>query len=286
MRTYGSREARLVSRDLCHKKHKGMDSMSTASQNRSYIVKSIGLCVANPTGAKKKPCVMIAYAIGNTENDIRMLSVPLPKKTLYTREELLACIAKAENARTVQYLDFDGEDKDIYVCRPEQGEVLEIVPRDDFMNRFEAGFAEIQSDFLKFGVEMNSFKIGRKIEARIFDTETPEYERDSYEYALINAYNACLLGRVFSESEFQLETVDHQRVKREVKQMAAKGVDEVTLYVKPEKQEGQDVVLSYLTEPINVIDGDDKSLKIYRISYWKHIKDYSITRYVSNGEEI
>ena len=240
------------------------------------MLKSMGLCVANPTGRKNRPCVRIAYAMGNTEGDIHMVSVPLPKKKLFTREELLAIVARIEKAKTVQYLDYDGKEKDIYVCRPEHGEIIEIVPRNLRDNRFEEGFAEIQSDILSFGLKTGPIKIGKRIEAEII--EDLEYTRDSYEYALSNAYNACLLGRVFSRPEFQLETEDNRRVKYEVRLLTYKYVDFSTLYVRPEKMVGRDMVLSYLTEPINVIDGDDMSQKIYRICYMKRDMDYFITR--------
>ena len=231
------------------------------------MIKSIGLCVAKPEDRKKKPCVMMAYALGNHLRDIRMLSIPLPKKKLFTREDVLSFIAKTEKVKTVQYLEYDGKEKDIYVCRPDHGEIIEVAPRNQRVNRFEEGFAEIQSDFLKFDLRMEPFKIGRPVKAEIFSADRPAYGQDSYEYALVNAYNACLLGKAFSRPEFHLETGDNCRVKCEVRQITARYVDLNTLYVKPEKREGQTIVQYYLTEPINVIDGEENSLKIYRIQY-------------------
>ena len=95
-----------------------------------------------------------------------MVSVPLPKKKLFTREELLAIVARIEKAKTVQYLDYDGKEKDIYVCRPEHGEIIEIVPRNLRDNRFEEGFAEIQSDILSFGLKTGTIKIGKESKRR------------------------------------------------------------------------------------------------------------------------
>jgi hypothetical protein len=223
-----------------------------------------------------KPCTIMAYALGDNKSDIRMLSIPLPKKNLYTREELLSFIAQAEKAKPIDYMDFDGTEKDIYVCRPESGEIIEIVPRKEFENRFEKGFAEIESDFLKFDLELKPFKIGKPIEAEIIGIGNPKYEQHSYEYAVANAYNACLLGRVFSREEFQLETKDNCRVKYEVRQGSSKYIDLTTLYVHPEKIEGKFCYQAYRTEPMNVINGDEVSQKIYRIKYDNVKMDYAV----------
>lgn len=246
---------------------------------KSLTVDSIGICVASPAERKKPPCLVVAYSAGRTLENVRLLTMKLPKKELYTREDILSAIASAERVRSVSYPDYNNEAKDIYVCRPSVGESYDVFPRDERKNRFEAGFAEIESDFIKFGLDPLTVKIGKRLDCRFFYRPSVEYERDSYEFAAVNAYNACLLGRLFSRDEFHLETGDGTRAKYEVRTVTSKYVDLSTLYVKPIKTSEDGVVEYYVTEPILEIDGDDMSRKTYKIIYVNAIKDYSVNRF-------
>lgn len=246
---------------------------------KSLTLNSIGVCVANPENTKLKPCVIVAYSTGHTAEDIRLFSMKLPQKELYTRESFLNAIAKLEKAKSVSYPDYDNTDKDIYVCRPSVGETFEIVPRDDQNSRFVNGFAEIESDTIKFEPELQPFKPGKKLECTFRYRSDPTYTKNSYEYAAVNAYNACLLGRLLSADEFHLETGDGTRTKYEVRKVTSKYVDLTTLYIRSFKNTEDGVVEYYVTEPLLEINGDDMSHKTYQIIYKNVLKDYSINRF-------
>ena len=142
------------------------------------------------------------------------------------------------------------------------------------------GFAEIEASNLKFETEVDSIKSGcaTAIPVTFNNISTTVYTENSIEYAVINAYNACLLGKVFSKDEFQVETGDGKRAKFEVRSIPGKYVDLSTLYIKPEINEGELFVNSYLTEPMNVINGDDMEVKVYRITYRRNLNDYYIAK--------
>lgn len=242
------------------------------------IVKSIATAIALDLPKHKKSCIVVAYLLTDNADDVKFIALKLPKKTL-TRNDVLTAIKRVEGGKAITYVDFDGKDKDIYVCRSKDGEVYDFVERDDMKNRYVDGFAEIESGLLKFSTNATDFKYDDKIDAKVtFRPEVEKYERDTFCYAIINAYNACLLGKVFSRSEFQLETGDGERAKIEVRTISAKYVDLSIIYVKPEIIEGENVINSYLTEPVNVIDGYDMSQRSYRLVYRRSMNDYVISR--------
>jgi hypothetical protein len=205
------------------------------------IISSVSCAIALDKQKEKKSCIVIAYAIGGGD-DIRYTAIKLPKKQTYKRDDFLSAICQVEKVTQLTYVDFDGKDKDIYVCRAKEGEVFDFVERDNLKNSFGEGFAEIESSQLRFATtateavvdEKNAFEVAYNIEAS-------KYEKDSLQYAVINAYNACLLGRIFSLEEFQLETADRERVKYEIRAVSAKYIDLQTLYIKPEIIEGEDI---------------------------------------------
>ena len=246
---------------------------------KSLIVNSIGVCVASPADKKQPPCIMVAYSVGNTVEDIRLFTMKLPKKRTCLREDFVNAISKLEKVRKVIYLDYNSQEKDIYVCRPKAGETCEIVQRDEKTNRFVEGFAEIESDLIKFDLKPLSVKIGKKLECEFFYRADVEYAKDSYEFAAVNAYNACLLGRVFSRDEFRLETGDGTKAKYEIRSVTSKYVDLTTLYLKSVKNSEKGVVEYYVTEPMLEINGEDMSQKTYQIIYKHILRDYSINRF-------
>ncbi|MBP3665814.1 MAG: hypothetical protein J6K29_02065 [Clostridia bacterium] len=250
-----------------------------SENSKSLTVNSIGICVAATTDKKTPPCIIVAYSVGQTAEDIRLLAMNLPRKGLYGRGDFLNAIAKAEKARQVIYKDYNCEDKDLYICRPAVGDTYEIIPRDERAQRFGQGFAEIETAALKFEVEELSVHIGKKLSCRFLYRVQAEYPVDSYEYATVNAYNACLLGRVFSREEFRLETGDGKKAKYEVRTSESKYVDMSTLYVRSVKNSEQGVVEYYVTEPLLEINGEDMTRKTYQIIYKNILKDYSINRF-------
>ena len=242
------------------------------------IVKSIATAIALDLPKHKKSCIVVAYLLTDNADDVKFIALKLPKKTL-TREDVLYAIKKVEGGKAITYVDFDGKDKDIYVCRAKDGDVYDFVERDEIKNKYADGFAQIESGLLKFTTNATDFKFDEQIDAQVtFRPEAERYEKDSFQYAIINAFNACLLGKAFSHNEFQLETGDGVRAKIEVRTVSAKYVDLSMIYVKPEVIEGENIINSYLTEPVNVIDGNDMSQRSYRLVYRRSMNDYVITR--------
>ncbi len=247
---------------------------------KSIIVKSIGAAIALSDDKKNSSAIIIAYATEDSGNNIGFTALKLNKKRSYTREDFLSAISHAENIPHVTYVDFDGTDKDIYICRGKEGAVYDFVERDNFANRYVDGFAEIEASNLQFETDTETLKFENKSEVSVsYNVLGSNYPENSTKYAIINAFNACLLGRVFSKEEFRLQTGDGKRAKYEIRGIPSKYIDPSTLYVKPERTEGNGFVSSYITEPMNVINGDEVSNRVYKLTYTARISDYYITRY-------
>jgi hypothetical protein len=243
------------------------------------IIKSVGVCAMLPSEKHSQGCVFVAYTLEAEGGSVRIIPIKLQTKKEYSRDDILSAIADAESAKRVTYVDFNGTDKDIYVCRPCEGKIFDIVKRDAEENRFVDGFAEIEASHLKFSTpKIESVKLGVPFVAEVEFDLGAAYEADGYEYALINAYNACLLGRAFSRHELQLETKHGQRAKYEVRSViSSKYVDASTIYIKP-VYAPNGVISHYLTEQIGIIDGESESHRSYKISYTRMTKDYNILR--------
>lgn len=243
------------------------------------VVKSIAAAAAIDSSKPKNSCIVIAYAKSDAPEDIRFTAIKLPKKGLYVREDFLSAISHAENVKNLSYVDFDGKDKDIYVCRSAEGEVYDFVERDNGSNRYGSGFAEIEASNLVFSTETTQVSIEKAMQIEItYNVNGSEYARDSVQFAIINAYNACLLGKMFSRNEFKLETGSGERVKIEVRAVSGKYVDLSTLYIRPDSNVGDSFVSSYVTEKMNVINGDDMITRAYKLSYRPVFKGYYIER--------
>lgn len=243
------------------------------------IIKSIGVCAAiAPTQKKAVPCVFVAYTMKDIGADIRYTAMKLPAKKLYTAQDFLSAIAQAEGVKNVTYVDFDGRVKDIYVCRPNDGRIYDIVERDVSNNRFPDGFAEVNASHLKFSVQSSEVKLGAPLTFDVSIGSSVGYDVGGYEYAIVNAFNACLLGRVFAKDEFQLETKSRKRIKYEVRSVPSKIIEQEVVYIKPVCSEADGLVSHYLTEEINVIDGDEISHRIYKIAYSNRLNDYNLTK--------
>ena len=246
---------------------------------RGLIIRSVAAAITIDEEKEKRSSIIIAYAVGDSAEDVRFVAIKLPKKHLYEREDFLSAICHAENVKNITYVDFDGKDKDIYICRARAGAAYDFVERDKFANRFVDGFAEVESFNLKFETNATDIKTDTKLDIKVdYNIDAVVYPENSLKYAVINAYNACLLGRLFSHEEFQLETGEHLRAKIEIRGISSKFIDLSTLYVKPEIIEGEEFVSSYITEPINVINGEEMSTKVYRLLYKKSLNDYFIVK--------
>lgn len=245
---------------------------------KGVVINSIGAAVAYDLKKEKNSSVIIAYSLGENNGDVKFTAVRLPKKTM-VREDFLNAIIAAEGVREATYVDYDGKDKDIYVCRPKDGEVYDFVARDNVTNRYTEGFAEVEASNLKFATDPITVKYGERLDISVnYSASSQNYAVNGINFAVVNAFNACLLGRLFLRDEFQLETGDFKRAKIEVRTYSAKYVDLSTLYIRPEILEGDDFVSAYLTEPVNVIDGDEMITKVYRIAYRSSFNGYFITR--------
>lgn len=246
---------------------------------------SVGVCLAPSEDKKRPPCLIIAY---RTEETVRFVATAYSAKKEYDRESLLSAIAKAEGVKCVSCIGKDGSAKDLCICREDKGKILDFVARDYSQNRFVDGFAEVLSSNLKFKVssDLADFikKFDKPLEFRIGTTTTESYAKDSYEYAIINAYNACLLGTIFEREELQLETKGRKKIKIEVRTNASSFVEQDVLYVKPVFRGENEVADYYVTEEFQRIDNEDgygqsgKDVCAYKIGYTDRFKDYNLIR--------
>ena len=251
----------------------------TQGIKNGLVVKSVAAAAVIDSSKAKNSCILIAYAKGDTKEDIRFTAIKLPKKNPYAREDFLSAIRHAENVKNLAYVDFDGKDKDIYVCRCADGDVFDFVERDNAANRYIKGFAEVQASNLLFETEKTSISLDKAMDIEVsHNGQGSSYERDSVQFAIINAYNACLLGIMFRGNQFRLETGDGERVKIEVREVSSKYVDLTTLYVRPVINVGDGFISSYNTEPMNIINGDEMVTRAYKLSYRAMFGNYYIER--------
>ena len=246
-----------------------------------FIVTSIGACLAAPEEKKSDPCIVVAY-IASGEKAVSYLTMDLPSKNkLYTRDDFLAAVKTAEGVKNVTYTGAAGNEKDVYFCRSHEGKIIDVVDRDYESGAFKEGFSEVHASKLKFSIDGGSFAPGkplRKISLCISATTESVYEKNTYEYAVINAYNACLLGKIFEREELQLETRDRKAIRFEVRTSSSRFLDESVMYVFPVFRGSEDVADYYETEEFNYIDGDDCYTKKYKIIYTNRLTDYNIVR--------
>ena len=240
------------------------------------VIHSIGICPMEI--AKKGYIAIVAYML-NVEQEIRFTALEFSQKKLLTRESILSGIANAENVKRVAYVDNFGLPKDIYVCRKDDGEIIDVVYRDYEHQTFTDGFAEILPVNTRFVIkDYNSkeIKVGRCLK---FDVEYSfthsGYGEDTNEYAFMNAYNSCLLGKAFCKEELSLSTKDGSRVKLEVKKVHSFYYDSKVLYLKPEVN-ADNLLDFYLTEAFNYVDGTELLSRTFKLQF--RDKGYSIIR--------
>lgn len=253
--------------------------------NTDAILSSVGVCLVTTEDKKRPSCLVIAYKV---DEQIKFVATSYPANKEYDRDSILAIIGKAEGVKTVSYYTVDGFLKDIYVCRPDKGKVVDFVPRDTVQNRYEDGFTEILESNLKFkikeGIEDLQKKFDKALQFTFSSMGANGYEVGSYEYAIANAYNACLLGVLFEREEFQLETKSKKRIKVEVRSYISEFFEHEILCVKPHFSDEDDLVDYYITEEFQRISPDDvytqvgKGVYSYKISYIESFKEYTLTR--------
>lgn len=247
---------------------------------KTLILKSIGACVAFPEEKKKEPCIVVAYSAQAEGKEVRFLALPLPAKKKYLcAEDVIAEIASAEDVDVVQYLDDESRPLDILFCRPDEGETYDVVERDTERNCYLGNFAEVTAGKMRFRADLSSvvwkFRHVMKIPVSVQRDDSP---RDSYGYAVANAYNACRLGGVFCREELYLETKDRRRVRIEARNAASKYVEESILYLRPVSREGDGYIDYYCTETFNYHDGSTVSARAYQIKYSERFGDYNVTK--------
>lgn len=255
-----------------------------------FIVDSIGVCGFLPQ--KKGPSgVVIVYSTagedaeqkaGGKEVNAHFVLLDYPVKRLYSAEDFFAAIARAKNVGNVIYRDREDRVKDIFVCREPAGTALSFVPRDDGRNRSAEGFAEIASGDLKFFIRnVQELRVKPNVESGVsIESALPidfqKYEKDSLAYAIVNAYNACLLGRVFYSEELSFETQKKERVKVEVRTEDASTADKSVLFVSPVLDKNN-FVAHYLTEEFEFIDGKRIVRQRYKINHTAWNNGYSLS---------
>ena len=242
------------------------------------VLFSVGACVALPTNKKQAQGIFIAYRTSSSAPVRFIFTEFLKKGKLHNRETLLNVICEAEKVKHVTYVDDKSREKDIYFCREENGEIIDAVERDFERNAFVEGFSEIMATKLHFSSSLQADKVksDKVYEMDIRMNMEANMEMHSYEFAVINAYNACLLGGKFYEDIMQLETRDGRRVKIEVRRARSEYVEDAVMYVQPVFGSVPDVVEHYLTETFHYIDGENIYERTFKISYTARLNDYKI----------
>ena len=122
------------------------------------------------------------------------------------------------------------------------------------------------------------FKSGKTFNLKIISANENLYEENTYEYAIVNAFNAFLLGKLFEREELCLETRDKQRVKIVVRTEKTEYMEEDVLCIKPILMDDGKTIDRYLTEEFNYIDGQTSSCRAYEIKYTNRLNNYNLIR--------
>ncbi|NCA66895.1 MAG: hypothetical protein EOM87_02385 [Clostridia bacterium] len=231
------------------------------------IIKSVGAC---PLEANNQTVVAIAYLL---MDKIKFCVMPVIIGKKYGYEDFLNSVKLAERVKHIAY------SRDIYLCRESEGVITDIVERDNEHNVFADGFAEVAASKLDFCINdwINSLKPNTATQAEI-SAGSNKYEKNSLEYAVINAYNACLLGEVFDSEEFQIETKYNQRVRCEVRSSLGMYSSDKILLIKPVENSASGAVSYYETEKFMLIDGLESSICAYKITYTNYWGKYIVSR--------
>lgn len=242
-----------------------------------FDLKSVGVCGFTSDSKKAPSGVVIAYTDAETGNAVSFTVIDFPLKRLYRREDILAAVAAAEDVKTAVYAD-SGRPRDIFVCRERAGRVAEIIERTGDESGFVPGFSLIESGNVRFALtDPPALRFGCKLSIKV-TASAVKYEKSSWQYAAVNAYNACLLGRVFTKEEFDIETKDKRRVRFAVTSEAPPFVDGTVMLAHPVITGSEGFIDCYMTEKFNYIDGYELSQRAYRLSYTERLREYMIRR--------
>lgn len=259
-----------------------MSKRSDKFAGSELILSGVGACLGQSNDKKKTPLVAIAYMTGNTARDVAFTFIEAPAKgKLYTPEDLLQAIADAEQVGHVTYLDASGRPKAVCLCRPGSGKITEIFKRDYETNHYVGRATETHAAQVKFCLDdenLSNIKPGKRVLAPCHSSPGSQYEEGSLAYAMVNAYNACLLTRVFEREELQLETKSKHRVKLEIRAQIPTFLEGDVLYIKPVFKGSENVIDHYLTEEFHYIDGENVFCRSYKITYSNHLNDYNLVR--------
>lgn len=240
----------------------------------SLKLKSVAACAFS--GEKNKGGIVVAYLKDDTPA-ARFVFIDMPRKKLYGREEFLSAVAAAEGVDGVNYNDDENRPYDILICRSGL-KAEDFVPRDYAANRYTGSFAEITSANVKFAVaepkpECKFYAACDIAVKPQVGLERKKYADGSLEFAIVNAYNAALLGRLFTREKMYLETKSGEHVRVEVRTDLAPQVNSQTLFVFPNA--GSDGFIdSYVTEEFNYFDGGEVTKRTYEIKYKNQLHDY------------
>ncbi len=252
----------------------------TKSASQDLTVLSIGVALALPEEKGQKPCIVIAYMTDTGDRTKAISYVMLdwsPKQKPHTRDSLLEAVRAAEKVKHISYRDFCGGPKDLYLCRPAAGKITDIVERDYDRDAYADGFAEICECNLRFVIDTTGEirrKTKKRLQFRIISSIEQAYQPGSYGYAIVNAYNACLLGNLFEKEVLRLVTHENTRVKLEVREHHSAFVDNSILYIHPVFHDGSRLVDHYMTEAFELIDGESRPAFAYKLIYNDRFSDY------------
>lgn len=252
----------------------------TMKNNGEIIVDSIGVCAAFSGDPSKEARAVVAYSTANAERSVYFVVMNCQLSKPCVADDFLGAIARAEGVKNVVYSDDKGRRKDVFLCREQAGKVFDIAKRDANTNSYEDGIAEIAVGFPRFGVSvgLDRVKSYTKLDIDVNTVNIAKYARNSMENAVVNAYNACLLGRAFGKEELTLETKEKRKVKIEVRTVTPYAVNGNVLYVKPVSLDSDGYIDYYLSEEFNFIDGEKAVRRQYKIVYADRLRDYYVSR--------
>lgn len=229
----------------------------------------VGVCSVKSKDKKCASMVFIAYSAAEDNSAIGFVAMDFPKEgQYYSVTDILTAIARAENAQSVRYVDEKQRLKDIYVCREPSGVAYDVVERDYNADKYVDGFAEVCSDNVRLTVVKTDEKIKplQKLTFNFRNVANESYDKSSYEYAITNAYNACLLGALFSGALFAMETREKRRVRIEVRASTSSNINFGVLYVE-RVLDSEGFVDHYMTEEFVYIDGESQARRRYSLRY-------------------
>lgn len=247
------------------------------TESDDIVINNISVC---PFVKEGQRYAVVAYDISKK---IVYSIMPIETAKKYTYKDILDIIKKAQKVRNISFARREGGTKYIYICREKDGKIDDIAERNNDYNCYIDGFAEISMDNLRFVVSdlPTTFSVLKPFNCNI-TRGLNNYEINSLGFAVVNAYNACLLSQLFDENEeFNIQTKNNQRVRIEIKESVGRYVDDNCLRLNTIKLDGANAcVEGYETEKFNYIDGICAALCVYKIEFTERWGKYLIFRTV------